>query len=346
MKNRTLIIGSHPAYGGIARLQEIVPQCLDSYVLLNYENSGNGYRKTINLFRLYRDVKSNLKQCNYVLYLHPHLARLHSYLRTRLPYGFLVHGYEIFRDITLKLNGVFKHADTVICSSNYMRKVIEDQYTVKSLKQNYYPTIDLASLVTSNLGNDMSTISKEGPIVLAVGRMASDERYKGHDQILNAWPIIQRRFPGTQLIVVGDGNDRERLIRKAEYLGIDQSVHFLGHIEDRELAGIYSKADLFLLPSSGEGQGLVYLEAMQFGLPIVALKYSPAGEFVTHNKHGFLLPGKNVDNIVEALTALLADSDLRKRLSRMVLEKYRTLNIRSSFCSTLREVVTSNNEPE
>src|ERR1043166_5397930 len=91
------------------------------------------------------------------------------------------------------------------------------------------------------------------PYALIVGRMMVDERYKGHDLLLEIWPRVQQAVPDAQLVIVGDGDDRTRLTGKTATLGLSQSVIFTGRIADDDLGALYRDAAMFVMPSRDEG---------------------------------------------------------------------------------------------
>lgn len=135
--------------------------------------------------------------------------------------------------------------------------------------------------------------------VLAVSRLHPDHAYKGIDvtlQALAAVPAAQR----PRYVVAGDGPDRERLETIASELGID--VSFTGKVSDEVLAGLYRDASAFVLPSTGEGFGLVYLEAMAFGLPCVAAKAGGATEVVADEVTGITIAPRDVAGLASAIT--------------------------------------------
>ena len=109
------------------------------------------------------------------------------------------------------------------------------------------------------------------PILLTVGRLHGGERYKGHDRILRALPDLTAEFSEIIYVVAGDGDDRARLERLACRVGVHRHVRFLGRVEDDDLADLYRAADLFVLPSTGEGFGIVFLEAMASGTRALGL---------------------------------------------------------------------------
>jgi glycosyltransferase involved in cell wall biosynthesis len=108
------------------------------------------------------------------------------------------------------------------------------------------------------------------PTLLTVGRLASSERYKGVERVLNVLPEICRRRPGTTYIVGGDGDDRPRLEQLAREVGVADAVRFMGLVPDADLPRLYGDADVFVMPSTKEGFGIVFLEALACGTPVIA----------------------------------------------------------------------------
>lgn len=108
-------------------------------------------------------------------------------------------------------------------------------------------------------------------VLLTVGRLATAERYKGHDRVIEALAVLRQQIPDLAYLVVGDGDDRPRLKRLAEDSGVADICRFVGHVPDNVLIEHMYLADLFVMPSTGEGFGIVFLEAMACGIPAIGL---------------------------------------------------------------------------
>ena len=147
--------------------------------------------------------------------------------------------------------------------------------------------------------------------VLVVGRVSSAERYKGHDVLLAAWPLVRARVPSAQLIFAGGGDDVDRLRAAGSDSALGGSVHVLGFVADEELELLYRRAACFALPSTGEGFGLVYLEAMARGLPCVALADSAAADIIVDDITGCLIADQKPEPVAAALVGLLEHPDRR-----------------------------------
>jgi glycosyltransferase involved in cell wall biosynthesis len=149
-------------------------------------------------------------------------------------------------------------------------------------------------------------------VLLTVGRMDSSERYKGHDQVLDALPGLLESNPGLRYLVAGEGDDRNRLTRLAKELGVSDRVTFAGYRED--LADCYAACDLYVMPSTHEGFGIVFLEALASGRPVVAGGIDGSIEALCWGELGFLcdpLAPESVERAIHRAIEARAGSDPR-----------------------------------
>jgi glycosyltransferase involved in cell wall biosynthesis len=151
-----------------------------------------------------------------------------------------------------------------------------------------------------------------GPFVLFVGRLASN---KGLLDLAEAFRPLARRDGSAQLVVVGeDGGQRAPLLAKVQELGLSNRVHLVGHVnEDEWLAAAYREARLTVLPSEYEAFGLVLLESLAAGTPVVASRVGGIPEVVEDGKAGLLVPPKSPSALAEAIARLWEDRDLARR---------------------------------
>jgi glycosyltransferase involved in cell wall biosynthesis len=143
-------------------------------------------------------------------------------------------------------------------------------------------------------------------VLMTVGRMWASERYlKGFDRVMQVLPDLARQIPNIAYLVVGDGDDRPRLAEKASSLGVANRVVFAGHINEQEKAEHYRLADVFVMPSEGEGFGFVFLEAMACGVPVVASKTDGGREALRAGKVGILIDPDKGDELKAAVCEAL-----------------------------------------
>lgn len=143
-------------------------------------------------------------------------------------------------------------------------------------------------------------------ILLTLGRLSSEEQYKGHDEILEVLPDLAKEIPDVAYLVCGDGDDRPRLERKAERLGVADRTVFAGYVPEEEKEDHYRLADAFVMPGRGEGFGIVYLEAMACGVPVVASCADASQEAVRNGQLGAVVDPDDPDDLKRGIKQALA----------------------------------------
>lgn len=132
-------------------------------------------------------------------------------------------------------------------------------------------------------------------VILTMGRLCEQERLKGIDEVMEALPGLAKKIPNIAYMVAGEGDDRGRLEQKAAALGVAERTIFTGYVPEEEKAGHYRLADAFVMPGRGEGFGIVYLEAMACGIPVVASKLDASREAV--GEESVLVNPKNAEEL-------------------------------------------------
>jgi glycosyltransferase involved in cell wall biosynthesis len=183
-----------------------------------------------------------------------------------------------------------------------------------------------------------------GPFVLFVGRLASN---KGLLELLEAFASLARTDPAAHLVIVGeDGGMRAPVEEKGRALGLLDRVHLLGHVDDDAvLSSAYREARLTALPSEYEAFGLVLLESLAAGTPVVASRVGGIPEFVEDGKAGLLVPPKSPASLAEAMVRLWSDRDLARRLGEYgrdhVVPRYTWDGLADRLDALYREVTRS-----
>ena len=173
------------------------------------------------------------------------------------------------------------------------------------------PGIDLRRFDRGRADPDLTARFRQGAsrVVGTVGRLADQ---KALDVLLDAAPRLLADDPGTRLLIVGDGPLRPALERRARRLGIGDAVAFVGHQADPVPA--YSAMDVFVLPSRYEGFGIVFLEAMALGVPVVGTRVVGSEDAVVDGVTGLLVPCGDAPALAAAVLRLFSDCRLRERL--------------------------------
>ncbi len=144
------------------------------------------------------------------------------------------------------------------------------------------------------------------PVIMTLGRMAALERSKGFDEVIELLPRLRTILPDLVYIAAGDGDDRPRLEAKAKVLGVRDMVVFTGHVPEEMKAAHLQLADAFVLASRGEGFGIVLLEAMACGVPVVASSRDGTHEAVRDGTLGVVADPSDPDDLQSGILAALA----------------------------------------
>jgi phosphatidylinositol alpha-1,6-mannosyltransferase len=143
-------------------------------------------------------------------------------------------------------------------------------------------------------------------VVLTVGRLSASERYKGHDRILSLLPRLLDRHPGLCYLIAGEGGDRPRLEALASSAGLSEHVVFSGAVEDAEMPQLYRLADVFVMPSTGEGFGIAFLEAAASGVPVIGGNADGSVDALREGRLGTLVDPARPEELFAALDGALA----------------------------------------
>jgi glycosyltransferase involved in cell wall biosynthesis len=141
-------------------------------------------------------------------------------------------------------------------------------------------------------------------IVLYVGRLI---RIKGVEYLIRALPPVVDAHPTARLVVVGEGEERSRLEALTQALGVADRVHFAGERSSEDVIRFMRAADVFVLPSLVEAFGIVLVEAMSCGLPIVASNVMGIPQVVTDRVNALLVPPGDAPGLADRLVSLLGD---------------------------------------
>ena len=180
-----------------------------------------------------------------------------------------------------------------------------------------------------------------GRVILTVGRWQESERYKGMDTLITALPRLLPRWPDLQLVIAGDGDDRPWLEQLTEKNGVRLHVHFFAGLSYAELAACYAACEIFALPSAAEGFGLVYLEAMAQGKPVIGGAHGGAPEVIKDGVTGYLVQHGDAVQLSTSIETLLAHPEIGREMgsrgAHRVENEFRFNVFAKAFKKILRE---------
>lgn len=142
-------------------------------------------------------------------------------------------------------------------------------------------------------------------VLLTVSRLATSERYKGHDLVMQALALLRPKWPDLVYVIAGDGDDRSRLQALAARLGVAESTRFVGYVDESDLPDLYRSADVFVMPSTGEGFGIVFLQAQACGIPAISGGCDGSSDPLRDGLGGHVLTSHTPDELARTIDALL-----------------------------------------
>jgi len=207
-----------------------------------------------------------------------------------------------------------KNATLIVTISQYSLEKIKEFYTVDDAKVRIVPNgVDPEKFKSFE---DQAAVRRQfglgnEPCVLFVGSLIPR---KGLPFLVEAAKKIVKEYGETKFIIVGEGPLRNQLQRKIEAANLSVNFRFLGNIKGDKLPAIYNCADVFVLPSIQEGQGIVLLEAQASAKPLVAFDIGGVNETVRNGETGLLVERGSTDRLADAIVKLLSDKALREKM--------------------------------
>lgn len=237
------------------------------------------------------------------------LAWLASRIR-RCPLLVIVHGIEAWNPHRNPLvRALLAHTDAIAAVSRYTVERMRGWCAVTASRFRILPNcVDLEVFTPRPRNTELAARCGIAGrrVLLTVGRLASHEQYKGFDEVLEALPDLVREIPEIVYVIVGDGDDRARLEAKAQALGVADRVIFTGFVSEDEKIDLYNLADAYVMPSRGEGFGIVYLEAMACGVPTIGSRLDGSRDALRDGQLGQLVDPREPQQIVEAIHRALS----------------------------------------
>lgn len=175
--------------------------------------------------------------------------------------------------------------------------------------------IDICWPATPPLATPAPRDGSPRPYALIVSRMSAEERYKGHDLLIDVWPEVMKAAPGARLVVAGTGNDVPRLHQRVRDSGLENAIEFAGPQTPVDLAALYRDAAFLVMPSPHEGFGLVFLEAMSLGRACIGAPGS-AQEIIVDGETGLIADPSRPRAVRDAVIRLFAQPELAARMGQ------------------------------
>jgi phosphatidylinositol alpha-1,6-mannosyltransferase len=282
---------------------------------------------------------------------HPNLApvvRAMKLAAPKLKSIICTHGVEVWEPMPRMRRNALRRANVVLAPSKYTADHVVGDQGVEAEKVRVLPwALDpqFESLAVNAATSPPPAGFPKGRVILTVGRWRTDERYKGTDTLITALPRLLMNWPDLHLVAVGEGNDRDWLEDMVKESGVSRHVHFLSKLSYAELAACYGHCEVFAMPSRGEGFGLVYLEAMACGKPVIGGAHGGAPEVIDDGRTGYLVQHGDAVQLAMAIETMLQNPRLEEEMGRRgkqrVENEFRFNIFAKSFKKILRELCES-----
>lgn len=233
-------------------------------------------------------------------------ARLQPHAKTAV----VTYGVEVWRPLTKIQRRALRKVDVVLAISDHTRHQLAKHSGIAIEKIKLFPcTLD----PHWDLEGPAASSECEPPLMLTVARMTKEDTSKGIDSVIRSLPQVMSELGPIEYRVVGQGGDVPRLRALAAALGIAKHVIFTGELTDAELRELYRRCSLFILPSRQEGFGIVFLEAMAYGKPVIGGLHGGTPFVVKDRETGWLVNSADVPEIAQTIIRFLGDDKLRQR---------------------------------
>jgi phosphatidyl-myo-inositol dimannoside synthase len=227
----------------------------------------------------------------------------------RIPFTLVAHGIDVHPHMPRRTLVAMRAADRIVAMSGWTRGRVLSLGGIEAGNVTTLPNTADETRFTVD-GKSRALLSKYSiapgeRIVLTVARLDATERYKGYDRVIEALPSVIAQCGPVRFMIVGNGADRPRVEALARRHGVEDRVAFAGFVPDDELADYYRLADVFAMPSTGEGFGIVFLEAMACGTPVLAGNCDGSSDALASGELGLLVNPLDVGEIGSGISNLL-----------------------------------------
>ena len=230
-----------------------------------------------------------------------------------IPFLAVGHGIEVWEIPKRSVRNALRSATCLAAVSDFSRKRMAAALNISLDRIALLPdTFDAEKFVPGPKPHFLLKrygLRPDQPVILTISRLSEAEHYKGYDQILRALSAIRQRFPDVRYVLGGRGGDRSRIESMIRERRLESNVTLAGFVPDYELCSHYNLCDLFAMPSKGEGFGIVFLEALACGKPVIAGNKDGSVEAVLNGELGALV---DPDNVAEIANAIIEKVESRK----------------------------------
>ena len=230
-----------------------------------------------------------------------------------IPYTIFTYGKEVWFPLKSGDGDALRAADRVWTISRYSAKLACDANQLTPHNIDFLPCVVDGEAFTPAKAKAQLQAKydlADARVLMTVARLWKGDPYKGVDVTIRALPEIASKFPDVKYLVIGRGDDQPRLAKLAEDLGVADRVIFAGFVPSEELVDHYRLADVYVMPSQ-EGFGIVYLEAMACGIPVISGDDDGSADPLQDGRLGWRVPHRDPAAVAVACIEALQGDDNR-----------------------------------
>lgn len=279
------------------------------------------------------DVIKSSTRADVIIFGHINLSSiglLVKLLNRNVKMAIIIFGLEAWRYDGVISNLFFKLCYRIISISEYTKnKFIEIHKCNPDKFELLPPCLDpYTSEHNHTILSDSEIISRYGvdnksPVLISVCRLYSSEKYKGYDNVIRSIVKLRNKYNDIKYLIVGRYDEKEysRIMRLIEEHDLAKHITLTGYVTQKELTQLYRLSDIFVMPSRGEGFGIVFIEALSYGLPVIAGNRDASVETLKGGKLGMLVDPDSVNEISDAIETMLVSGDGMEILNPDYLRK-------------------------
>ena len=249
------------------------------------------------------------------------------------PYAVWIHGVEVWNNLHRDRARALKRAALVLVNSHH---------TLKKFVDLHWPleNAHVCPLATEDDSPPARGADFTGPpTVFILARIDASQDYKGHRELIASWPEVVDAVPEARLVIAGGGSGLESVRAQAAESGVAGQIDVLGFVPDQDLPDLWRQAHVFAMPSRGEGFGLVYIEAMRHGVPVIASVQDAGQEVNLDGETGFNINLDRPEELTARLITLLENPDRARTMGQAGFRRWQQHYRYSAFAERLMSIL-------
>ena len=331
-------------YSAYDNNQDLMPQYLPAKKFRGFNTNRSNF--------VIQAIKKGIK-ADVVILTHINLAMVGLIIKKINPktkVWLIAHGIEVWRPLSFFQKAFLKHCDKVVCVSDFTKQqmigrhnVSQDKCAILNNAIDPFMQLPTAFVKPQHLLNKYN-LTLGNRVIYTLTRLANSEQYKGHDQVIKLISRLKVKYPGIKYVLSGqyDINEEARIKKMIAQDGIEEDVILTGFIDEKDIPAHFLLADVFVLPSKKEGFGIVFIEALACGLPVICGNADGSIDAIRNGELGKAVDADNLDELETAISNVLEtslSSQKRHNLQKQCLHYFNE----DAYMNNLEELLMATN---